>query len=102
MAQHIGLKILNESKGEFRDTSINFASIINYLYTRKDFQSEFPYLQLIDPYKDTKIKGDDIIGLINDLKKLGSSSLDIKKECESLIVLLSQITDGETLLFIGD
>lgn len=49
MAQNIGLSKINELGEVKENSSVNFADIINLLWTLPNFNNKFPTLSSIDP-----------------------------------------------------
>ena len=71
--QHIGIRIENESGGVIANVELNFADVLNLLYSvtkNSDSATKFPWLSSIDPYGNTTLNYLQVPYLLEELKEL--------------------------------
>lgn len=103
MAQHIGLSKIDKSGRTIDNSPINFAEIINILWTIPDFKNNFPMLSEVDPYSNTILDKTQTKSLINDLNKLSlnTKNKNLKNTVKEIKEFISG-SDNFNIKFTGD
>jgi len=86
-----------------KNSDINFADIMIFVFKQEDYQKRFSWLSAIDPYGLTMINELQKDNLIKDLETLQAfSDIKLKNLIQESINFISQIGDLEFIQFIGD